>query len=157
MPGAIFYNKKLLGQVDETDFVVFAKHGGYSFGEVPGFAVLGRDYDFTGPDIDKTAPAFQIAEDGQAVARTRLSGDPAQLFRGVSPVCLVPEAHGVVAINAHYHIGRQGAVKPFCSSVVSLTESYCIKDADQCESCAKQPHAHLPGGVEDGFQVNLHG
>ena len=141
--------------VNEADFVVGSKDCAEAFGELPGFAVLGRNDDFAGVDVQVAALAVFVTEDGKTVALGG-AGYPAELPRGVPGFFSAPDAHGVVVVGFHLDVCRQGGVVPVVAAV-----SFFVPDAEDENAYgegreADESQAHLPGGVEDGFEGCVH-
>ena len=145
----------LVVAIYEADFVVGSKDGPQALGELPGFAVLGRDNDFAGVDVEVAALTVLVAEDGEAVALGR-ARYPAEFFGGVPGFFFVPDAHSVIVVCFHLDICRQGGIVPVVAAIAFFVPGLGDEDTDAEDGEADDSQAHLPGGVEDGFEGGCH-
>lgn len=131
---------------------------GATFTELPGVAVgslFGRNDDFAGIAVEKTAVTVGVTVNSNAVAK-RSPGDPAELRGDVTGSPVVPDADAVVVIAVDLNVLREGFVLPVGTAISVVVPGDCDENADAENGEAEESQAHLPGGVEDGFKGCVH-
>ena len=131
---------------------------GTAFAELPGVTVpcpVGRDYDFTGFAVEIATVTAPVTIDGDAVAE-RSAGYPEKFGRNVSGRTSVPDTDTVVVKAVDPNVLREGFVFPCRTSVFFFVPDADNYNADSDGRNAEESQAHLPGGIEDGFEGCVH-